>query len=445
MNLRHLLSALAILALATVALHAQDPLSFQDFAARVDPYFAPELVQDVKEALPQTPFDVWGYDVGDYSGDGNNDLVVSIRQKNDTKKRMNVFFFVDDEGMLRLIKQSTVEFVELPIEVGVSISQGNAYMMHKLKEFKWEVYGYRFKSGVMMMVDRFTTDRQGQLTYETYRNFQSLEGFERYLNTTSNEVAFRSDFLTTPSYERGRDVSTGYQSTTSATLSKYVQSGSYYWHGDSDCSFDVRSAYDNDFLYLNIFVRDDSVISPGVNDADTTADRLEIWLDMYAAGDRFRAAHRTRDFRMKTDSNIYALTVTLGDFLDEQPHVKISTSNDLDEDQTSAAKKIKTVAARLDSGYTVKIRIPFRLLGFDRPPIGEEEDLTEFGMTVVVHDVDNPYRAEETTTITTSQDFEKTKPATFGAIVLVPPTHYYGEAVNIFVGDLKERLQETGF
>lgn len=444
MNLRHLLPALAGLLVAAAA-HAQDPLSFQDFAARIDPYFAPELVQDVKEALPQAQFDIWGYDVGDFSADGNNDLVISVRQKNDSKKRMSVFFFVDDEGTLRLIKQTSVDFVELPIEVGVSISQGNAYMMHKLKEFKWEVYGFRFKSGVMMMVDKFTTDRQGALTYETYRNYQSLEGFERYLNTNTNDIAFRSDFLTTPSYERGRDVSTGYQSTTSASLSKYVQSGSYYWHGDADCSFDVRSAYDNDFLYLNIYVRDDSVISPGINEIDSTADRLEIWLDMYSLGDRFRNAHRTRDFRMKTDSNIYAFSVTLGDFVDEQPRVKISTSNELDEEQTAAAKKIKTIAARADSGYSVKVRIPFRLLGFEHPPLDDSGGLAEFGMTVVVHDVDNPYRTEEATTITTSQDFERTKPATFGAIVLIPPTRYYGEAVNIFIGDLKERLQEVGF
>ncbi len=443
MKLRYLLPALALLFVASVA-RAQDPLSFQDFATRVDPYFAPELVQDVKEALPQSQFDIWGYDVGDYSGDGNNDLVLTIRQKNDNKKRINVYFFVDDEGMLRLIKQTAADFVELPIEVGVSISQGNAYMMHKQKEFKWEVYGYRFKSGVMMMVDRFTTDRQGALTYETYRNFQSLEGFERYLNTNTNEVSFRSDFLTTPSYERGRDVSSGYQSTTSANLSKYVQGGSYFWHGDADASFDVRSAYDNEFLYLNIFVRDDSVVSPGVNDVDSTADRLEVWLDMYSLGDRFRNTRRTRDFRMKTDSNIYALTVTLGDFLDDQPRVKISTSNELDDEQTAGAKKIKAIAARADSGYSVKLRVPFRLLGFERPPL-EEEGLAEFGMTVVLHDVDNPYRPEETTTLTTSQNFEKTKPATFGAVVLISPSRYYGEAVNIFTSDLKERIQEVGF
>jgi len=62
-----------------------------------------------------------------------------------------------------------------------------------------------------------------------------------------------------------------------------------------------------------------------------------------------------------------------------------------------------------------------------------------------VHDVDNPYRPEETTTISTSQNFESTKPATFGSLVLVPETLHYGESLNIYLGDLRERLEEVGY
>jgi hypothetical protein len=124
--------------------------------------------------------------------------------------------------------------------------------------------------------------------------------------------------------------------------------------------------------------------------------------------------------------------------------VKISSSNTLDEGQLNAAKAIKAAAARVDSGYALKLRIPFGLFGFEAAPIAEE-GLTSFGMNVVVHDVDNPYRPEETTTITTSQNFDRSKPATFGAVVLIPNAQYYGESTNIFLGDLKERLQEVGF
>lgn len=424
--------------------HAQTAITFDSLARAVDPFFAPELVKDIRDALPQNAFDVWSYDVGDYTGDGANDFALVIRQRNDSRKRMNLYFFVDDDGTLRLIKQTTVDFVELPIEVGVAISQGTAYMTRKLKEFNWEISGYRYRDGVVMMVDKFTTAPQGNMTYETYRNFQTLEGYERYINSTDTSLVFRSDFLTTPCYNRGRDVTSGYQATARAALTRYILRGSYYWGGEGDLALNVRSAFDKDFLYFSIFVRDDEVIPVGVKDNDTTADRLELWLDMYSLGDRFRVGRRARDFRMKTDSNIYALTIALGDFGDQQARVRLSSSNNMDEMQRNAAKSIKAVASKLDSGYAVKLRIPFMLFGFNGAPLEDNEPM-QFGMNVVVHDVDNPYRPEQVTTMTTSQSFDRLKPATFGSIVLLPNSSFYGESTNVFLGDLKERLNEVGY
>ncbi|MBS1911937.1 MAG: hypothetical protein JST22_08135 [Bacteroidetes bacterium] len=443
MLIRKFLLLALLLGIPAVA-SAQSPISFDSLARVIDPYFAPELVKDIKDALPQASYDIWGYDVGDYTGDGANDFALAIRAKNDTRKRMTVYMFVDDEGMLRLVKQTPVDFIELPIEVGVAISQGNVYMTRKVKEFNWEILGYRYRDGVMMMVDKFSTMQQGNMTYENYRNFQTLEGYERYINSADTNVVFRSDFLTTPCYNRGRDVSSGYQATARAAMTRYITRGSYYWGGEGDLSLNVRSAYDKDYLYFNISVRDDEVIPVGVNNVDTAADRLELWLDMYSLGDRFRAGRRARDFRMKTDSNIYAMTIALGDFVDQQPRVRLSSSNNMDEVQRNAAKTIKAVAARTDSGYTVKLRIPFLLFGFNGVPI-EDNDPVQFGMNVVVHDVDNPYRPEQVTTMTTSQDFDRSKPATFGGIVLLPNTSFYGESTNIFLGDLKERLNEVGY
>jgi len=443
MRLRFLLLALALLAVAPAA-RAQNAITFDSLAKRIDPFFAAELVQDLKDALPQSPYDVWGYDVGDYSGDGANDIAIVIRQRNDTKRKMGVYFFIDDEGILRLVKQALVDFVELPIEVGVAIADGSAHMTHKLKEFNWEIYGYRYRDGVVMMVDKFTTERQGLMTYESYRNFQTLEGYERYLNTNEGDILFRSDFMTTPSYGRGRDVSSGYQTTTVAKMTRYIMQGSYYWQDEKDLTLDVRSAYDREYLYFNILVHDDHVVPAGLNGVDTTADRLELWFDMYSLGDRFRVGRRTRDFRMKTDSNIYAMNISLGDFIDQQSAVKLSSSNTLDEKQLNAIKAIKSVAMQADSGYTVKLRIPWPLFGFETAPL-EDEDVMQFGLNVVVHDVDNPYRPEEVTSITTSQNFDRMKPATFGSLVLIPGSKYYGESTNIFLGELKERLKEVGY
>lgn len=437
-------TVLALILGASAVAVAQDALSFKELAEKMDPYFVPELVQDVKDALPQSPFDVWGYDVGDFSGDGVYDFAMTIRMKNDTKKKITVYFFIDDEGILKLIRQSSVNFVELPIEVGVSISNGNAYIARRETPTHWGIEGYRYSNGVVMMVNEFDTDQQGLLTHEEYRNYQTLEGNERYRNTNNGEQVFQSEFMTVPSYGRGRDVSSGYQSTASARMSKYVLSGSYFWAGNSDFYFDARSAFDDEYLYFNVVVHDDDVIPMGLKETDTVADRLEIWMDMYTLGNRLRVGKRSRDFRTKTDSNIYAFNISLGDLYDKPADVKVSTSNDLDQQQTAAAKKVRAIATRLDGGYSVKTRIPWALLGFNQAPI-DDSTLTEFGMTLVAHDVDNVYRPEETTTMTTSKGFEPAKPATFGGLTLVPRDHYYGEAMNIYLGEVKERLEEVGF
>jgi hypothetical protein len=429
---------------AAGAAQAQTSITFEEFAKRIDPYFAPELVGDIKDVLPQNPFDVWGFDVGDFSNDGANDLAIAIRMRNDRGRKITAYYFVDDQGIMKLVRQMSYDFVELPVEVGVSIYKGNFYITRKLKEFHWEIFGYTYRDGVVMMVDRFTTEQQGSLTYETYRNFQTLEGYERYLNTNDEQQVFRSDFQTTPAYNRGRDVSSGYATTTSVRFSKFIIGGSYFWTGEEDAAIEARSAYDDDYLYFNIRVIDSHVVGLPVNNIDTTADRLVIWLDTYTLGDRFRVGRRSRDFRMKTDSNIYAFTVALGDFLDIETSVKVSTSNLLDDVQNQAIRNIKAVALKQDSGYVVKIRIPFQFIGFPKAPV-DDSAITSLGMTIVVHDVDNPYRPEETTVIATGQNFEEAKPATFGAVMLVPPSLHYGEATNIFLGEIKERLQDVGF
>lgn len=434
-----------ILALSAIsAVHGQNAISLEDLQTRIDPYFAPELFQDIKDALPQAGIDVWGYDVGDYSGDGANDFVLAFRQKGDGRKKVNVYFFVDEDGIVRLIKEMQTDFIELPIEVGVAITEGKAITTKKMKEDNWEILGYAYRNGVVMLVDRFTTEKMGQMVYETYRNFQSLEGYERYINSVDTTVLFRSDFLTIPSYTRGRDVSSGYQATADAHLSRYITRGSYYWKDERDLTLFSRSAYDDDYLYFNLIVRDDEVVTSGPNTPDSTADRLELWFDMYSLGDRFRVGRRARDFRMKTDSNIYAFKISIGDFVDQQARVTIASSNNFDETQMNARLLIKAVAVRSDSGYAVKLKIPFALFGFSGPPF-DERGVTPFGVNVVVHDVDNPYRPEETTTVTTSQNFDKSKPATFGALVLVPKNEFYGESTNIYLGEMKERLQEVGF
>ncbi len=83
------------------------------------------------------------------------------------------------------------------------------------------------------------------------------------------------------------------------------------------------------------------------------------------------------------------------------------------------------------------------IFGFEAAPL-EESKWTEFGCTIVYHDIDNEYRPEEETQISTS-NFDSSNPMTYGSLLLIPQNKWYGEAENIYADDILKILFEQGF
>ena len=79
---------------------------------------------------------------------------------------------------------------------------------------------------------------------------------------------------------------------------------------------------------------------------------------------------------------------------------------------------------------------------FEGTPL--EEGMAEFGCTVVFHDIDNEFRPEEETQITTSV-FSPLDPTTYGSMVLIQPDKWYGETINIYKDEIMKYLIEYGF
>ena len=428
---------------SATTLSAQESITFDRLKELLDPYFAPELVGDVEAALPKADFAVWGFDVGDYSGDGYNDLIVSIRMTRDRGKNMRIYHFIDIEGILEVVREETVEFFELPIEVGVTIGDGNAYVLAKREEGGWDVWGRRYSDGVIMLVDIYSTETGEALVHQKYRHYQDLFGWDRYIRIRNESEVFRADFLTVPSYRRGRHVSAGYAQTATATMAEHILQGAYYREGESDLTLHVRSAWDDEYLYYHIIVDDDAFV-PNAEEVDSIGDRVEIWIDAYIYGDRLTGGSRRSTFRMASDTNIYGLMIHPGDLADREPSISVVTTNVFDERQNRSTSKIRAIAGRHDSGWSLRIRVPFSLLGFSDAPIDEENPLV-FGSSVVVHDLDNPYRPNELTVMTMSHNFDRDRPATFGEVIIVPGTVTYGESRNIFFQQVRERLEEIGY
>lgn len=438
---------LGLAAMAPRTARAQAGMDFDEFTRRADPYFAEDLLGDVRMAMPQgSSYKIWGWDVGDFSGDGVYDLALSIHILGTRKRECVVYLFTDVEGYLVPVGRMPFQFVDLPLEVGVVIKEGTCFATQKRKSEDWWIRGYRFTEGAVVLVEEFVSDRIETFQHESFRSFQTLVTSEK-LADKKNEEVFQTEFLTIPCYNRGRQVFAGYVSEAQVNETSHVPEGAYWWTGESDASFRARLVYDDEYLYARIFVQDSDVITGW---CDTCiADNVVLFLDVNMPDQNSRSRYISRIsqdqvvVRSSQDSGLFTFTIRLGDFGDNLPKVAIKTTDELDPSQVKARKQVRVVSAPRPGGYVVKLRIPFALLGYEKAPV-DEQNTVEFGFAIAVHDYDNEFRPEEHSIVATS-NVEPLDPSTYGALRFVAEGAWYGESINIYGDAVVNTLRELGF
>lgn len=428
------------------ASYSQSGLKFAELAQRLDPYFDQLLIQDIPRQLPQgVDYTIWGWDVGDYSGDGYYDVAFSAKLSSDRGRTLHVYQFVDIDGYLVKVGTSKYDFVDIPLEIGVVIKNNTCMITQKQKQFNWTVFGFTYDNGVLMQKSKFTTERIGEITRESYKNYISMKNEEKYLYTRNGELIFRRDYLTIPSYPRGKTIYKGYTEEILADYTDYVHEGAIYRESSDDISFKVSSAYDDLYIYFTVDVTDDSVVP---EKCDTCIhDNIDLWIDVnerVGEGDRFVIRNGNKiDFRGTADSGLFNFSIHPGNFYDIKPAIKVKTNRDLSSSQKSEVRNIKIVSNITNEGYIVKFKIPFAIFGFFRNPVSDEEYI-ELGCSVIVNDYDNEFRADEYTCIGTSQ-FISNDPTYYGSLLLIPNEEWYGQSNNIFTEEIIENLLNYGF
>jgi len=432
--------------LSTTAM-AQSGMEWKEFTRKLDPYFAQDLIDDLLATMPQgSQYRVWGWDVGDFSGDGVTDVAFSINVLGTRKRECVVYKFVDVEGFLVNVSKQTLAYVDLPLEVGVAIRDGACYVTQKRKADAWTIRGFQYRDGAHVLLDEFVSDKVGAYGRETYRNYRSLDTWERFIDQ-KGDTEFRADYLTIPVYSRGRQVVAGYVNDVVVDRVKYVHEGAYWWKGPEDCSFKARAVYDDDYLYLRIDVVDDKVVTGWCDTC--AADKIDIWFDASEPDPATASRSIGKDgkgnirFRGQSDSGLYVVSVRIGDFEDVRPTVRVRTTDELTPEQEVVVGDVRVVTALRADGYVVKVRIPFLLMGFSRVPVDEAEPV-ELGCTIAIYDVDNEFRPEETSVISTSE-LQALRPASFGALRLLSGDVWYGTALNTYSEAVFQALRELGF
>lgn len=416
-------------------------MTFDEFAPKIQKYFDNKLIQDIQKNLPtDSKYQIWSWDVGDFTGDGYYDVAFSVRVASDKGKKIRTYMFADIEGYLVEVASFRYDFFEIPLEIGVVIRDNVCFITQKHKQYKWTIWGYTFKNGNLIKVDEFNTERDGKFTKETYENYLSLKNQEKYLVTSNGNIEYELNFVTLPSYPRGKIIYEGYTHEIHNDKVKYVNKGAFDWEGAEDASFKVSSSYDSDFLYLDINVVDEKIIFPDCDDC--IGDYVDLWLEnkpldqdkLYKLRDR-----KLNEFDSK-QSNYFNISIQPGNFLDVKPSVQLRTMDKDNSEIKEASQNIIAYSNLTENGYNIKCKLPLSLIGLNSI---NENEYYEVPCSVVLHDIDNIFRPNEKSEVSSSENLLE-EPTTYGTLLLVPPNKWYGYVENIYSDKLLYQLKKYG-
>lgn len=414
-----------ILFFLTLSAYSQSGMTFEELKYKISGYFDEALIKDIEKELPNGDnYRIWGWDVGDYSSDGYYDLAFAVRKFGVGNRKVDVFLFCDIEGYLVKVAQYEKDFYEIPLEVGIVIKDNVCYITQKEKQFHWYIEGYTFDNGNIILVDKFETEKQNSLTKETYKNFIDLKVKEKIIATKSGDVKHEQEFLTIPSYPRSSIVYKGFTNYAELFKIDNVIKGAYDWENRKDLSYKINSAYDKDFLYFHFDVNDDVLILPSCEDC--SGDYLTIWFSIP---------------QNKKDTNLIKVNMYLGDFVEEKASFSISSNIELDQKTKDYLSKLKVVSIEVDSGYSMKCKIPLQLL-IDKDSSIDQIEYISF--TSLIYDVDNEFKPENISVMASSK-FDEKNSKHFGKIIFVSKDNWYGSSKNIYSEKILQYIKEYGF
>lgn len=438
------------------------------------------LAEQLRQLVPDYENQkVWGLAVGDFSNDSLPDVAISLYDKGIAQNQVRIYFFENIKNQQLADRyEKSIPYIESPIEVGLSIDGSVVTVTQKAGDEQWSQMGYSIESGDVALVDRFETQKEDAaktkaraIGHEVYRNYETLRTRETYYTTSSDDALLKVAYSTLPSYQRLREIYPGYGYALTDTSSAFIISGETYRKNARDLSIrSLQTAYNDEYLYVSLRIRDDYVIG-GVN-----GDRVTLFFDTKYTGDRLNRDRRVLSneggaptFRTSLDSLVTSITFTLPQNAGRVQ--QITTSPKLAILQREG---LRNVLAQMSfdaeggttSGYVLNIRIPFSFLNFETNPArfyerpvptqGPPEtgaelaamagigDAATIGFTALIYDVDDAQHSNEVTVQATSR-YEDGNPSTFGTLVLEPSSLYYGEVHPTYLQQLRTSLTAAGY
>lgn len=169
----------------------------------------------------------------------------------------------------------------------------------------------------------------------------------------------------------------------------YVVFGAGNWTNADDCSGIIKAAWDEDYLYFNVKVKDDKYVQEGTEEKIYLGDSIEIVFDRYVSGDYYLQAMTGDDYQIGISPGRYGIETCY------VVNGKLSVGCTPEPPQAymwapkaSAGVKTAIKIGAYDGAtwYQVEFKIPWSLLGVADPNAGDHYG---FAISISDNDVDD--------------------------------------------------------
>ncbi len=434
--LLRVLGALIVSAWAVplLARPASDSLVYAAFAKQLRKRLTEEQVQSILSKLPEG-CKVFGFDIGDYSGDKNDDLVFSARSDENLRKEVGVYYFLNRGARFDLVKYTVKKYLSEPVEIGFSIDQGICSVTQKIGEYHWHIEGCRLDDMVFHQVTEWETQRLPRGTgfsgigYETTLNFRSFRTTELFYHASDVKQLLKQEYLTVPIYPSGLRLPRCVPESVGDSTSQSIVRGSSSWFGIDDASFFIAGRYDSTTVHLRVSIDDDKLLS---SDSLESSDFLALAFDLSGKRkvDNYGTVRRTRE------DGILSMLLRMGNGGSVPPKLVMDAATT--EDMEKIFWRVKCSVDQQTLG-TSMVELEFPAEIFERCRNG-----SACGFAAMYHDVDNPERVEWATDISTTGLFDPDRPDTFGRLLFIQGNENFLFVDDIRLADVVRKMEHDG-
>lgn len=380
-------------------------------------------LREIRNLFPKD-FVVTALDIGDFSGDNKNDFAIAIKPHRSNRK-INIYLFCDSLDNYTLIHSDTMEFVELPIEIGFSISKEVCFVTQKLKDKNWEITGYSFQHNELSIVDHYDTDvkniKKFQIGEEVYNNFKTLHSFVGYYDVSTLGDYKKNNFLYHPVYDRRRNL---YESYTRSALID----NTWKWDvNDSDLT-DIYGSLDlskeNGILITDLRFNEDflkKIDSSYTNSAQIFFDRSTKRLD--------GIVKKNPKFRESIDQDIASVSLTFK--ISDMDNAGFSTN--MGNNYSKSADESIKLSYIKDKDLICRVRIPISAFNIS----SKQNEMGVFFQIAL------KMKNGEKILLTNSNGYSE-DPSSYGRILFLEDGEYYGSVDNYRFLELAKKLSTNG-